>query len=137
MPPISDLPTLLRSMHPVLNAGTYVFATVPANHALDPAAIVASIREPEGLSVIMSESDAVRHELLPLFRCAWITLTVHSDLAAVGLTAAFAAALTQAGVSCNVVAGANHDHIFVPDELASKAMDAMIALQQQAHGTIR
>ena len=41
-----------------------------------------------------------------LFRAAWISLTVHSDLEAVGLTAAFSTALGQAGVSCNVVAGA-------------------------------
>jgi uncharacterized protein len=129
MPPVSDLPTLLRSMHPVLHAGTYVFTTVPENHALESAVIVASVREPEGMSVIVAESDAVRHGLIPLFRCAWITLMVNSDLAAVGLTAAFAVALTQAGISCNVVAGAHHDHIFVPESLASRAMDAMLALQ--------
>jgi uncharacterized protein len=136
MPPVSDLPTLLRSMHPVLNAGTYVFTTVPLNHAVEPSAIVASVREPEGLSVILAESDAVRHGLVPLFRCAWITLMVNSDLSAVGLTAAFAAALTDAGISCNVVAGAHHDHIFVPESLAPRAMDAMRALQRQALGTI-
>ncbi len=51
-----------------------------------------------------------------LFRSAWITLTVHSDLQAVGLTAAFAAALAQADIPCNVVAGAYHDHLFVPVE---------------------
>ena len=56
------------------------------------------------------------HELgLPiLLRCAWITLTVHSDLQAVGLTASFARALADEGIACNVVAGARRDHIFVP-----------------------
>jgi hypothetical protein len=65
-----------------------------------------------------------------LFRAAWITLMVHSDLEAVGLTAAFAHALGQAGISCNVVAGAYHDHIFVPFEQALPAMDALIELQR-------
>jgi hypothetical protein len=65
-----------------------------------------------------------------VFRAAWITLTVHSDLQAVGLTAAFAGVLGRAGIGCNVVAGAYHDHIFVPLELAQSAMTALKALQQ-------
>jgi hypothetical protein len=48
----------------------------------------------------------------------------------VGLTAAFAHALGQAGISCNVVAGAYHDHIFVPYEQAERAMEALIGLQR-------
>lgn len=132
MPPESDLRTLLRSMHPVLHEETFVFATVPGTQTIDSAVIVASIREAEGLSVIVSENDAALHRLRPVARCAWITLTVNSDLQAVGLTAAFAAALTDAGISCNVVAGANHDHIFVPVADATRAMDALRALQARS-----
>lgn len=55
---------------------------------------------------------------------------VHSDLQAVGLTAAFAAALGRDAISCNVVAGHSHDHIFVPWEQASVAMSALQALQE-------
>lgn len=62
-------------------------------------------------------------------RAAWITLTVHSDLAAVGLTAAFSRVLAEAGISCNVVAGVRHDHIFVPVERAADAMAALRRLQ--------
>ena len=62
-------------------------------------------------------------------RSAWITLRAHSDLAAVGLTAAFARALGDAGISCNVVAGVHHDHLFVPVARAADAMAALQALQ--------
>lgn len=134
--PISDLNELLKSMQPVLNPGVFVFASIgyeqARNQALDPALIVASIHEPEGLSVIMAEQDAQRYDLPALFFCAWITLTVHSDLQAVGLTAAFATALGDAGISCNVVAGAYHDHLFVPLESAEQAMAELRDLQVRA-----
>jgi uncharacterized protein len=50
---------------------------------------------------------------------------VHSDLAAVGLTAAFAGALASEGISCNVIAGFHHDHLFVPWERRADAMAAL------------
>ncbi|MFZ6747553.1 ACT domain-containing protein [Undibacterium sp. Ren11W] len=134
--PISDLNELLKTMQPVLNPGVFVFASIARdqvrNQPLDPALIVASIHEPEGWSVIMAEQDAQRYGLQPLFSCAWITLTVHSDLQAVGLTAAFATALGDAGISCNVVAGAYHDHLFVPLESAQQAMAELRGLQARA-----
>ncbi|MHC9083808.1 ACT domain-containing protein [Luteimonas sp. RIT-PG2_3] len=130
----SDLGELLRTMSPLRHPGVYVFATVPAGMAIDPQAIVASVREPEGLSVVLAEAEAERLGLTVLFRCAWLTLQVHSDLQAVGLTAAFSAALGQAGISCNVVAGACHDHVFVPQAQADAAMQALLQLQQASGG---
>ena len=130
MNPVSDLSVLLKTLEPALNPGVFVFASVKDGHAIDPAVIVASIREPEGLSVITSEADAAISGLNPLFKCAWITLTVNSALAAVGLTAAFATALGRSGISCNVVAGAYHDHIFVPLESAQTAMHVLHQLQK-------
>jgi hypothetical protein len=38
-----------------------------------------------------------------------------------GITAAFSRILTDAKISCNVFAANNHDHIFVPFDLAKKA----------------
>jgi hypothetical protein len=125
MSPISDLATLLRTMEPTLNEGTFVFASVADGKEFPAHAIVASIREPEGLSVVVEESAAQQLGLSPVFRCAWITLSVNSDLQAVGLTAAFSVALGKAGISCNVVAGANHDHIFVPIGQAELAMQVL------------
>ena len=132
MPDNTDLRTLLRSMDPVLNPGTYVFATLRPGHPIAPDDIIASIREREGLSVVVEERVAVREGLSSQFPCAWITLTVHSALDAVGLTGAFSAALGDAGISCNVVAGAFHDHIFIPVRHADVAMRVLRELQQRA-----
>jgi hypothetical protein len=128
--PIADLAELLRSMRPVRHPGVYVFVSLP--HGTDVAALqpIATFREPEGLSVIVDEQAA--GGLSVLFRSVWITLTVHSDLAAVGLTAAVAAALTSAGISCNIVAAAFHDHLFVPVAFAEAAMTALTALQARS-----
>jgi len=130
MPPISDLATLLRSLQPELNAGVFVFATLEPGQQVEPAELVALVREPEGVSVVVAEQVASRLGLNAVFRCGWITLTVNSDLQAVGLTAAFSTALGHAGISCNVVAGANHDHIFVPIERTAEAMAVLQRLQQ-------
>lgn len=130
MQPIGDLKILLTHLQPELNTGRYAFVALPVGFALDPTHIVASVREPEGLSVILPEQTALDLGLSVAFIAAWITLTVHSDLAAVGLTAAFSQALGQAGISCNVVAGVHHDHLFVPIEQAQQAMDALYALSR-------
>jgi uncharacterized protein len=126
---ISDLDTLIASMQPELQPGVYVFACVPHDAMPSGAGIVATFREREGLTVVMEEGAARAAGIAPLFRAAWITLTVHSDLHAVGLTAAFARALGEANISCNVLAAAYHDHIFVPFEDADRAMDALSKLQ--------
>jgi hypothetical protein len=126
----SDLDTILSNMHPVLHSGRYAFVRLPPDATLDLSSVVASIREAEGLSVVLPEKVALDHGYPVAFTAAWITLTVQSDLAAVGLTAAFSRVLTQASVSCNVVAGVHHDHVFVPFEQAQRAMEVLHALQQ-------
>jgi len=130
MTPISDLAQLLKTMEPVQSPGTYAFTMLPADSIIDPETVVAYIREPEGASAVVAEETATHLGLPISFRAAWLTLTVHSDLQAVGLTAAFSAALGQAGISCNVVSGTHHDHIFVPYEQADAAMAALRQLQQ-------
>lgn len=132
MQSITDLQELLAHMQPVLNPGRYAFVAIPDKVVLDPRRIIASVRESEGLSAILPEQDARDLELPVAFVAAWITLTVHSDLAAIGLTAAFARALADAGIGCNVVAGVRHDHLFVPFDQAQQAMDALRALPGDA-----
>jgi uncharacterized protein len=130
--PIRDLAELLRNLRPVLHPGAYVFASVAPGSdvaALEP---LATFREAEGLSLIVEEGRAREAGLRSLFRAAWITLEVSSDLHAVGLTAAVSAALSRTGISCNVVAAAAHDHLFVPLEDAARAMETLRAVQAGA-----
>jgi hypothetical protein len=127
--PISDLDELLRSMRPRLNDGVYVFVSVPPNFKVGELRPIATFVEDEGISLIVAESQVKGRGLDILFRSAWITLTVNSDLRAVGLTAAVADVLANKGISCNVVAAAYHDHLFVPTGSADAAMMALEELQ--------
>jgi hypothetical protein len=119
-------------MDAVLHDGVYCFAVAPPG--IEPASLgpIATFAEAEGVSVIVEEAVVAARGLTPLFRAAWITLSVHSDLAAVGLTAAVSSALAAAGISCNVVAAAHHDHLFVPAEAATRAMQVLAKLQAGA-----
>ncbi|MFN2288159.1 MAG: ACT domain-containing protein [Chromatocurvus sp.] len=132
MQPVKDLTNLLACMRPELNPGRYAFVTLPEGYDLDDSLVVASICEAEGRSVILPEQIVQSLGLPAAFTAAWITLKVHSDLAAVGLTAAFSTALAESGISCNVVAGVHHDHLFVPLDRAQQAMDTLIALSRSA-----
>ena len=123
---ITDLETLLREMRPDLRAGEYVYCSVPGDApgwlSLKP---LGFFREDEGLTLIVEKTEADKAGLSygPVMRC--ITLTVHSALEAVGLTAAVAVALTRHGISANVVAAYHHDHIFVPADDAERALAAL------------
>lgn len=128
---------LLRTLHPERQPGIWVYATCPHGHDTAPLRPLATFREAEAITVILREEDAQAAGLQPWFRCVWIALSVQSDLEAVGLTAALAAALTARGISCNVVAAAYHDHLFVPVDRADDAVDALIALQHSAEAEAR
>jgi hypothetical protein len=128
----TSLSALLRSMNPELNDGEYVFCTVADSKRVEGIEVVGSFREREGLTVILERNQAQQLGLDCDYVMAWITLTVYSSLATVGLTAAFASALGQAGISCNVVAGFYHDHLFVGKDDALKAMTTLRALATSA-----
>lgn len=123
---IEDLSTLLRSMDPVRVPGEFVF--VSSEVPLDVPTF-ATVREPEGLTSVVRRSDVAGAGSDHDFVAAWITLRVHSDLAAVGLTAAVSTALASAGISCNVLAGRFHDHLLVP---VDRVDDAMAVLRDLA-----
>jgi uncharacterized protein len=126
-----DLRRLLSGMRPVLNPGRYVFTTVPDEISAGVHAVV-TVAEPEGLTLVVPQQDADTAGLSYGYVAAWITLRVHSALEAVGLTAAVARELADAGLSCNVVAGFHHDHLFVPYERAAEAVTVLENLARRS-----
>lgn len=124
-----DLAVLLRSMEPVLDADAYGYGVLPLGTDLpDGLDAFAVIAEPEGKTVVATVKALDHAGVVYQGQWARISLTVHSDLAAVGLTAAFARELALHGISANVVAGYYHDHIFVQWERRTAAMVALTAL---------
>ena len=120
--PVSDLAGMLAGMAPVLDARRWAFALVEG--AL-PAEAFALIREDEGTTAILPD---------PCGGFARITLMVHSALDGVGLTAAVATTLAEAGIACNVVAGFHHDHLFVPWERRDDALAILSDLSARTDG---
>ena len=107
---------MLAGMAPVLDAQAWRFLVVEGEA---PADAFALIREDEGTTAIVPDQGG---------DFARITLTVHSALDGVGLTAAVSGALAAAGIACNVVAGFHHDHLFVPWERRAEALASLLAL---------
>ena len=118
---MTNLDELLRSISPEIIEGNYVFCTLNGTLsefvALEP---IASFREKEGLTLVLEEHTAIAANINFDAVFGLITLSVHSSLEAVGLTAAFANKL-----SANVIAGYYHDHIFVQKSQVQKAMNAL------------
>jgi hypothetical protein len=119
------LAKLLKTMRPRLNPGDYVFCTIKDPAQIDFSKIIMSFREEEGITIVLEKQVADGLNLEYPFIASWITLTVHSSLSAVGLTAACSQALTNENISCNVVAGYFHDHIFVDHKDGQKAMSVL------------
>lgn len=120
-----DLHALLTGMSPQLNTGEYVFTVAPDGCVPAGVRPVVTVAEEEGLTLIVPRQDADRAGLAYDYVAGWITLRVHSALESVGLTAAVAEALAKGGISCNVVAGFYHDHLFVAHADAPRARDIL------------
>ena len=124
---VTELKAMLVGLDPQLSKRAWCF-----HHLTDPRFIpdtaFAVIREEEGASCIIpaeaGPADAVRF--------AKITLSIASDLEAVGLTAAVSNALAMAGIACNIIAGHNHDHLFVPWDRREDAMERLTKLSLDA-----
>jgi len=132
MNPIKDLSKLLSSLQPIEHDDLYVFCSIPIEQFVFDRRIVSTIREKEGLSLITTKDYADEHNLAYDHTMKWITLQVHSSLEAVGMTAAISKAFTESYISCNVVAGLRHDHLFVPSERIHSSMEVLQKLQRES-----
>jgi hypothetical protein len=115
-----DLQRLISAMDPDLRPGAWVFATVDEVPA--GCSPLVTVREDEGTTVVVERKEADHLGLAYDHVAAMVTLRVHSALAAVGLTAFVAGRLARVGMSCNVVAGYHHDHLFVPFDRGAEAV---------------
>ena len=126
----TNLAALLKSMNPVLNEGEYVFCEIQESDAVDLSQAIYIFREKEGLTIVTKKEYADQLGLKYSFVSSWITLTIHSSLEAIGLTAEFTRALTEAKIACNVVAAYYHDHIFVAKKDGEPAMKVLLDFQK-------
>lgn len=98
---------------------------IPAGLADEP---LMTFREAEGLTLIITKEAADSLGLRGSEIHRQITLGVQTSLEAVGLTAAVSSALAGAGISCNVVAAYYHDHLFVAEANAQRALELLRVL---------
>jgi hypothetical protein len=126
----TDLATILKTLKPEHIAGDYVFCVADDLTKVNLNDVVFFFREKEGITIVVRKELADNLRLNYSFVAGWITLTVHSSLEAVGLTAAFSKALSDEGISCNVVAAFYHDHIFVNKKDVENAMKALTDLSE-------
>jgi hypothetical protein len=120
---------LLAGLRPELHAEPYVYAAGPAPAGTS---VFASIDEEEGPTLVLTRDEADAAGLRPEWSAARITLGVDSTLTDVGLTAAVSSRLAAHGISCNVISGLAHDHLFVPEDRAGEALELLQQLASEA-----
>lgn len=124
---VTELKAMLMNMDPALSDRTWCFHAVSDTRFI-PETAFAVVREDEGACCILPAEAAPADAL----RLARITLRVHSDLAAVGLTSAVSTALATSGIACNVIAGLHHDYLFVPWDVREQALKLLERLSTDA-----
>ena len=133
---ITDINVLLASMEPELQPGEFFFCSLPASSKLpDGVEPVGMFLEKEGRTLIVDTVSADRLDCVRSAPMRCISLTVHSSLEAVGLTAAMSTELTRHNISANVVAAYHHDHIFVASGHADRAVEALRELSRRSAST--
>lgn len=123
-------------MYPKLQEETYVFCQVSDSRLEEVLAqSLCVFREGEGMSAILPLHLAQHYGMASSVPFRQITLQVFSGLCAVGLTATVARELADAGIVANVVTALRHDHIFVPEDSAERALQLLRGISNRAHYT--
>lgn len=137
MPGETSLAKLLATLKATLQPNIFVFATIPpADVGSIPAEVLheasMTFREAEGLTLVLPEELAIRHNIDHTYRSRQITLDIHSSLDAVGFMAVISTRLAKEGFSSNPVSAYFHDHLFVKVEEAEAVVSALEAIQAEA-----
>lgn len=119
---MTDLGAMLRTLTVTRRPETYTFITLDTDAPALGDGVEAVISEAEGPTVVATLQRALAEGWPIGFTATWLTLDIHSALAAVGLTATVARALTRAAIPCNVIAAYHHDHLLVPADRADEAI---------------
>ena len=125
-----NLDTLLKTMQPQLADGKWVFRT--SKSGFDVATLESAIlmfREAEGMTIIRPASTT--DVGLPTW--AMVTLSIHSDLEAVGFLAAITTSLAAMVIPVNAVSAYYHDHIFVPHERRDDALECLRCMMRETN----
>ncbi len=121
----TDLAHMLATLRVVRRPETYTYVAVDVPTPGLLAAAAAMVDEGELTTLVVPVDAAARAGLPVVVELAWLTLAVQSSLEAVGLTAAVSARLAARDIACNVLAGYHHDHLLVPLERVTDAIDAL------------
>ena len=106
---------------PKLKHGKFEFITI--KDGVIPNEAVAMIKEDEGMTLVLP-TDKTNGDIF-----AWISLVQETSLTATGITKAFSAALSDAGIACNVIAAFYHDHMLVPYDKREEAMKIIAQIE--------
>ena len=127
---MTDLEEMLRTLTVSVRPDRYTFLSIEQIPELGDG-VAAVLTEAEGTTVVATVERAEAEGWPVDFQAAWLTLEVHSSLEAIGLTAAFSAALGEVGIACNVLAGFHHDHLLVPADRADEAVAVLEGLRDR------
>jgi hypothetical protein len=127
------LQTLLEAMQPRLHADVFLFVALPPGAPVaDGLSPILTFREAEGTTLVIEAGASANAGLQGIYRCRMITLQVHSALEAVGFLAAITSALAALGLGANAVSAFHHDHLFVAEHEAERAMETLRDLSARA-----
>ena len=124
----NNIYNLMKNLRPRLVEEDFVFTMVDSLHNIALEELQGMIREEEGITLVVKKDFADKHRLNYDFPMAMISLDVYSSLEAVGLTAVVSKELANYHISCNIMAGYYHDHLFVIKDDAEKALKILNSL---------